>query len=163
MTPFGRRVLRFCESKLGCPYIWGGHGALVWTPTVPRPTLEVAGCDEGYDCAGLVTCAVLDAGGPDLRWAWNAQTMWNRLPPVDNRDEDWDEPTLLLYGSSPSHVTHVAIDLGRCVIQSAGGDQTTTTLAAAKARPAARVQLSPHERRDRLGYRSLAAMEYAKP
>jgi cell wall-associated NlpC family hydrolase len=155
--PFAQRVVRLALAKLGKPYIWGANGELTWAMPRPVPTLT-HGVLEAYDCAGLVKDSVFDAMGPDVRWTWNAQQMWELLPAPT-----LGEPFVLrLYGHLP-HVSHVAIDLGNgLVLEASGGDQTTTTYTEA-ARRGAKVRVGFEQRGDFLGKRSLSAMEYPHP
>lgn len=154
---FLQKFLECAIHQLGKPYIWGGHGSWVWTPTGIIKT-SARGCPEGFDCAGLVTFAALKAGSPDLTKTWNAQTMWDKLPEgVPGRT------ALALYGQ-PKMVQHVAIELGdtRLLLQAAGGDHTTVDYTQAVKRGAA-VSLGYRGRQDLIGYRSIEALENAIP
>ncbi len=159
MDTFPRRCVAWALKRQGMPYIWGGKGETTWTPTNPRPTAQVAQTPEGYDCSGLVASAVLAAGGPDVRFHWSAQTMWDQLPATT----DGDDFALVLYGKGTARVTHVAIELGRgLVLEAAGGDQTTRTYLDAMRRGAS-VSINFETRSDRLGRRSLIAFQHAAP
>jgi murein DD-endopeptidase len=145
-------------AEAGQAYLWGGKGGHVWHPVQglalsPWP-------ERGYDCAGLVTVALRDVGGPDWRATHSAQTLWDQLEPAAA-----DAPpfgALLFYGRSEAQVTHVAVGLGRqharlghLVVEASGGDSTTTSPAAARAR-GARVRVGYSARRDYRGARWLA-------
>lgn len=149
-------------KQLGTPYIWGGHGDWIWTPTGPASMQKKGGCPKGFDCAGLVTECVRLAGGPDLTKTWNAQTMASQLPEASPNDPF----CLTVYGKALDLVSHVAIGIGASVpqllIQASGGDQTTINFTEAVKRGAC-VNLGFKGRRDLLGYRSLVALQKAKP
>lgn len=132
---------------------------MIWTPKGMAATFTVAGTPEGYDCVGLVKSAVVACGGPDLRPSWNAQTLFDKLP-MPTIDEQF---MLRLYGSK-ARIEHVAFDLGNGLrLEAAGGTHTTVNLAASQALPNAFVRIGFEVRSDFVAYRSLAALEAAKP
>lgn len=147
MTPesFVRSALR----HVGAPYLWRGKGLDIWTPEGLRSNgLGVL----AYDCSGLVTSALRDAGGPDWRASHSAQTLFDTLTPAPTADRFG---VLRFYGASPTAVTHVAIGLGNgLVLEAAGGDSHTTSLQAARAANA-RVRVVLDGRTDLLGARLL--------
>ena len=156
MLSFDKRVVTAALKRLGMPYIWGGHGNVCWVleNSVAKivPMQAHAGCPFGYDCAGLVTDAVLEAGGPDIRWKHNAQTLYDTLPIILSPIPD--DNFLVFYGR-PGHISHIAIGLGKdLIIEAAGGDQTTNTYADALNRGAT-VRINYEHRLDRMGFRKL--------
>lgn len=152
---FVRKTVRHVYAKIGKPYIWGGNGELMWTPDGVVRTIIRAHILEAYDCAGLIKDSTFDALGTDVRWLWNAQTMFDRLPVPDIGDQF----ALRFYGPGPASVSHVALDIGNgLIIEAAGGDQTTLTYTDAMRR-GADVRLCFEHRKDFLGARSLEAME----
>lgn len=158
---FARRVVSHALLRQGLPYVWGGKGLLRWTPTAPEPMPLSAGCNEAYDCVGLVTGAVHIAGGPDVRFLWSCQQLWDLLPPPAI-----GEPRRLrLFGPSTKDVQHVSIELGPDYqLEAAGGDKTTTNYEAAVRRGAkVRVSDVAAGRSDLLGHRSLSAMQFVNP
>lgn len=56
------KVLELALTKQGQPCVWGRKG-----PNV-------------FDCSGLVTWAIHQAGGPDLRFTHNAHLLWKEFP-----------------------------------------------------------------------------------
>lgn len=158
-TQFERDFISTALKQLGAPYIWGGHGDVVWTPKNPVGMQKAAGCPRGFDCAGLVTWTVHQISTTDLTNSWNAQTMWDRLPEAAP-----DSFALALYGSRADLIQHVAVVLGNTnlLLQAAGGDSTTTSYTEAVRRSAC-VSVGYRGRQDLLGYRSLAALEKAVP
>lgn len=149
-------------KQLGSPYIWGGHGDWIWRPTGEVSMQKGAGCPRGFDCAGLVTYCAEAAGGNDLTRTWNSQTMHDMLPEAAPNDPY----CLLVYGKSAGQIEHVAVGIGAAVpmllLQAAGGDRTTVNFTEAIKRGAC-VSLGYRGRKDLLGYRSLAALEKARP
>ncbi len=134
---------------LGAPYVWKGKGWFLWSPTRFIPH---AFGSPVFDCSGLVTVALREAGGPDFTGTHNAQAMFDQFPAAP-------DPTargvLRFYGTSPRNVTHVAICMGPVggkveVLEAAGGDSRTTS-----PKPGACVRVGPELRRDYLGSRVL--------
>ncbi|MET0403051.1 MAG: NlpC/P60 family protein [Cystobacter sp.] len=120
-----------------------------------------------YDCSGLVTASILEAGGPDLRQTHNSQVMY--LPPKDTpkahrgfAPATWKKggPVLLaFYGKDDFSVEHVMLALpdGRAFGACGGGRKTVTLADAARDRAFVRYQPTHNYRRQRdlLGYREL--------
>lgn len=124
-------------SRIGMPYVWCAKGP------------------HQFDCSGLVTWALQQAGGPDLRAMHNTTKLWLELPATQHPEPG----DLAFYTSSPEHdVDHVMVlgPLG-IVFGAAGGDHTTTSLVEALRRKA-RVRVEPcaDYRPGFRGYRSLA-------
>jgi len=168
---FDEDVVEQALKYLGSPYIWAGKGDYcVRKVEGVDKVLPIAttGTDKGFDCSGLITWAVLKAGGPDLRGFWGAQAMWAALPLLDEdagEDDDWF--SLALYGT-PKRATHVAIVLTpgarSLVLEAGGGDQRTLTMRdAMTVRDGAFVRVCFEKRKDFLGYRSLSALRKQRP
>ena len=141
---------------MGAPYVWRGKGLELW---------DAAGAkshhwgEPVFDCSGLVTTAIHEAGGPDWRLTHSAQTLFDALARAETpRTPRGTFGELKFYGASPKSVTHVAIDLGHgLVLEAAGGDATTTTPAIARAR-GARVRVVFDGRHDCVGAGPLSAI-----
>lgn len=158
--PFSQRVLDWALLQVGRPYCWGGCGSVTWTPKGLVPTIKATeGASVAFDCAGLVKAAVFACGGADVRATHNAQTMYDKLPPP----AETERFVLRMYGTK-TRITHVAFELGNTglVLEAAGGDHTTKTLADSLNRPNAFVRVNRDTRTDCVAYRSLAALEGKK-
>ena len=157
MSALGGPVIAAALGYLGAPYVWKGKGWFLWSPTrfVPH-----AFGSPVFDCSGLVTVALREAGGPDLTGTHNAQAMFDQFPVASDPAA---RGVLRFYGqrvmgSKPTtvpHVTHVAICMGPVggkveVLEAAGGDSRTTS-----PKPGACVRVGPELRRDYLGSRVL--------
>lgn len=121
--PFLDRFVECAAKKVGDPYIWAGKGTYRLDPNGNMPALAV----QGYDCSGLVTCSLLEAGGPDHRNNWNAQLMFNLLEHAPAARAG--SPVLAFFGADQEHIHHVGIALDGDVYgwfcEAAGGDETT--------------------------------------
>lgn len=172
---FDQQVVELALGQLGAPYLWAGrgnwcvrgpvgHGTI--TPVAEQgvpPSRPAGGGEPGlaFDCAGLVGWAAWRCGAPDLRGLWGADTFWHWLPEYDPGGEDPGECHRLVFYGQLSRIIHVAIDLGRgLVLEAAGGDETTLLYSDATRRPMARVRVGPELRRDRVGSRSLLAVQH---
>ncbi len=87
-----REAIDLGKRFLGLPYLWGGTSSF------------------GYDCSGFVQMLYRQRGvtiprdtGPQVRWEGFVPVKRKRLRPGD----------LLFFGSSPEHVTHVGMYIGR--------------------------------------------------
>lgn len=186
---FDELVVDQALKQLGAPYLWAGRGTWlvrdvpgpdgkVLKGQIVHPSDPVVGCPASvplvFDCAGLVLYCARRAGwlGPgasalDGLGEWGADTLLDHLPEYDlSGERPGDCNRLVFYGPLGGRATHVAIDIGRgLIIEAAGGDQTTLTYADAQKRtrmyqwPAA-VAVRREFRRDRLGSRSLLALQY---
>lgn len=58
------RFVEFVKAQMGIPVLWGQKGP------------------GAYDCSGLVTRAILEAGGPDLTKTHNADRLANETRPL---------------------------------------------------------------------------------
>lgn len=120
-----RRFVRKALGYVGAPYIWGGNGLQVFSPSkrlepnrFGRPV---------FDCVGLVNTALKEVGGPDWRGTKNAATLFAELQPAEH---SFGLGTLLFYGASASNVSHVAISLDSegWIVEAAGGGRQSISL-----------------------------------
>lgn len=146
ITP--RHVVDRALHHVGAPYLWTGKGMVRWTPEGLKPNGYGL---PAFDCSGLVTCALVEAGGPDWRATHNAAAMFAAL---DAAPTGWELGALRFYG--PAHrPTHVALSLGNeLVLEAGGGDSSTVSLEIAR-RANARVRVCFERRRDFVGARLL--------
>lgn len=160
-NPWVRDVIEWALDKQGLPYIWTAKGKLCWGPLMSEATSTNHGCDEAYDCSGLVTAAVHAVGtknNKDLRFTWSAQNIWDELP-----QPALGEPgRLRLFGPTSKDIQHVAIEISPLYqLESAGGDHTTTHyLEALRHKAKVTTRDVRRGRKDLRGFRSLAAMQY---
>lgn len=140
-------------KQLGAPYVWAAKG-LGLSGEEPKPAAMV----PAFDCSGLVTHSMWVATGVDHRAFYGSQALFNSCKDVGDLILK-PELTLVpfpgwLYfcGKNPRNISHVGIYLGpSMVLEAAGGDHTTISVALAKAR-GARVRIGPQLRRDIVGY-----------
>lgn len=133
-----KRFIRYALERIGSPYIWGGKGEMVWTIDGLKPN---GFRRDVFDCSGLVTSALLAAGGPDWRASHSAQKLAENLIEVPGATPIAE---LLFFGANASHIIHVAICLGRMsnehggeiIVDAAGGDSSCKTLEIAAQRNA---------------------------
>lgn len=98
-------VAKFLAAALkeeGTPYIWAGKGDAVVTPKGLRPH---GWSGHVFDCSGLVTWALKEAGWFDLRASHNANVLMHELKPTEGEPNAGD---LCFYGIG-DHATHVEI------------------------------------------------------
>lgn len=125
-------MIAFCESKKGCPYIWGANGP------------------NNFDCSGLAIQALknvnffpqgVDENCKDLFLFLSSKKWLKKL----------DRGSVLFFGKSIAKIEHVgiALDLDN-MISAAGGDRFTRTLEQAKQRKAC-VKVTPI-RKDLIAY-----------
>jgi cell wall-associated NlpC family hydrolase len=107
-------IAAYLMSFIGLPYFYGGNNPLT-----------------GFDCSGLV-CEGLRAHG--LLYAdMTAQGLYDFFISKGKRSQ-LAMDSLLFFGESRSKITHVSIALNEhTMIEAGGGNETTTTLSAAKA------------------------------
>ncbi|AKA06846.1 hydrolase Nlp/P60 [Streptomyces noursei ZPM] len=86
------KAVAFARAQLGTPYAWGGNGP----------------SDGGFDCSGLTQAAYKTT---DIHLPRVAQAQYNADPHLP-QDTQLAPGDLLFYGTSPSHVTHVALYTG---------------------------------------------------
>lgn len=128
MTEIEKKILEAAMSYIGCPYIWGGKGAAIWSP---QGSVLHGFNTPVFDCSGLMTQAFFDAGLGDFKFVHNAQTLFDKLkpPPVQNKLYAEERPLIAFFGAGAGHVTHVGIEVslyGRIyIIESAGGGSNT--------------------------------------
>lgn len=119
--PFVDRFLEAAASRVGAPYIWAGKGGY----RIDAQGLTVPLSPFGYDCSGLVTSSLHEAGYNDHRNNWNAQAMFDQLGQALTPRM----PCLAFFGGDAKSIHHVCICLEEFidgwVLEAAGGDQTT--------------------------------------
>lgn len=126
-----QRLIEWLGSKEGALYLWGGRGNITGDGA-PAPY-------EGWDCWGLVACALVAAGGPDWRNWWTDRAWLELLPVATPAPGD-----LVFYApvkpTNPQDVEHVEVVVGPSptgrgyrTMGAAGGDHTATTLERAQA------------------------------
>ena len=134
---------RLALEQEGKPYIWGAKGGTC------------------FDCSGLVTWAIREAGGPDWRMDHNCRALWKKLERTGT--PQGDEVALVFYGppNAPNHVM-LALGDGR-VFGACGGNRDTVNLLTA-ARMGAKVRYRPvaNYRHDLLGFCRLALAPHLK-
>lgn len=120
-----RETLRaWLQEQQWAPYIFGSKGGVHALPGGKQ-----VAC---FDCSGLVTCGLLEVGGPDWRQTHGAAGLFEALGHVD-----FPAPLDLAAYGPPGHVDHVMFWWGDGRMYGAsGGDSTTTTVASALSRRA---------------------------
>lgn len=132
-------------SKENAPYLWGAKGP------------------DNFDCSGLVTWALLQAGCRDWRQTHSSHVLWNVLEPLDELVEtdgriiQKPQPGDLAFYGAPGRINHVMVVWGDGrVIGACGGNSDTTGIAEALKRNAkVRFRSSLNYRPDFRGYRKL--------
>lgn len=132
-------ALRFLGKALfleGKPYQWNAKGPLA------------------FDCSGLVTWCLLQAGGPDLRATHNCEVLWGALEPLAAISTG--DIALAFYGS-PGRVEHVMIAVpdGRAYGACGGNRDTLTLQDAVRDRACVQFRRTVTYRPGLLGFRSL--------
>lgn len=114
---------------LGVPYLWGGKSR------------------DGIDCSGVVTYALLHAGGPDWRQTHNSEVMLDELEPVHE----------LLPGDLVMYPRHVMVHLASGLVVGAcdGGSKTTSVDIAKMQGARVKVRRRYDYRRDVIGFRRI--------
>lgn len=147
------QVVEIAKSQIGAPYVWRGKGDQLWAVPKPIPSPFPV---YVFDCSGLVTWAIEKAGGPDMRFFENAQTLFDHLHPVTFTGAPPQSafPFLAMFGQGPKKVSHVGIMVPEGLIEAAGGGGNCTSPDIAK-RLKACVRLTPTGkiRKDLVGYR----------
>lgn len=135
------RALALAITQDGKPYLWARKGP------------------DAFDCSGLVSWSIHAAGGPDLRWYYNAQRLWDELEPTRPQPR---VICLALYGyavNGGEHVDHVmwCTGDGRVFGACGGGRHTTSLEIASKEGAKVRFRPRPDYRSvsPLLGYRAL--------
>lgn len=153
MLPALAIFLGYVESQDGSPYVWGGKGEALWTKSgLHRHAFGL----NVFDCSGLVTRALKEAGGPDWRLMRGADSLFNGTKRTDGtwmyqplpRTKTPEAGDLVFYGS-PNRSSHVEVLMpdGR-YFGAMNGDQNTVVPNALKAR--VRYRTAP--RKDLLGF-----------
>lgn len=124
--------LKAVESHLGAPVLWAAKGP------------------DAFDCSGLVTTALWQVGGPDLRHLANAQALHDHTRALGSGPTDLALPgDLAFYGADEKHIIHVAtLDEYGGIVSADGATSHVTDLHVALANPANRVR-----RHDAVRYR----------
>lgn len=142
-----RDVMRMALSHQGAPYVWGGKGLFRFDKA--RGIVLHGFGVECFDCSGLVTVALREAGGPDLVSTANADVMFRTW---EEATDPWEMGVVRLYGV-PARATHAGFAVTKgLVLEAAGGDATTDTPERARYR-GARVAVNFEMRHDFLGAR----------
>lgn len=126
-------IIDYAKSMLNIPYIWGGKNPLV-----------------GLDCSGLAHLLLRSAGiSPG---EINAQGFYDWcLKSVFSAERDVG--SLVFYGQSPAHITHVAILINQWqIIEAGGGDQTCVSPQAAAIKGAYVKISTVDHRKDLIGF-----------
>jgi len=125
--------LKKVESRLGAPYIWPAPINGYSGKDIPNASYH--GC---YDCSGLVTTSLKDAGGPDWRATHNARKLYDLSLPIELADLRPGD--LAFYGEPQKSpltgymISHVAVCMGgKSMIEAMGGTSQCLTPAIAKA------------------------------
>jgi len=131
-------------EQIGAPYLWGAKGDLVHPYGL-----------RAFDCSGLVTWALMRAGGPDWRATHNTDRLWAEGVPVEAPQPG----TLVLYGAAgdPSHVM-LYVGAGVVVGASGGGRNTTSISLAQDSGARVKTFVTQHYRPDLLGYREVPGL-----
>jgi len=152
MTSARVRMVVWAINQANSPYVWGGRGHDVWSPSGLKPTMWA----PVYDCSGLVLCAYRYAAGYDLRATYNAQAIWEKGKKVALPGT----ASVACYGAN-DRCHHVMLHcFDGVVIGASGGDVDCVTPDAARERelrtgiPAKVVSFSNYlYRQDFLGWR----------
>jgi cell wall-associated NlpC family hydrolase len=124
-------VIDYADKFIGVPYKWGGDNPI-----------------DGFDCSGYVQW-VLQGVGIDPKGDQTAQDLFNYFLSNGDAADVVKAGTLVFYGKSPNHITHVAIANGPyTILEAGGGDSRTKTLAEAKKRGACVRQRPYNYRKD---------------
>lgn len=104
MTPRDEFV-DWAYKQVGRPVIWNGKGDFALDGDGVRVTLPES--YFAFDCSGLVMCGVREVTSLDLRHKYNAQKLWDELPPIDDAKRQAGD--LGFFGPSMNAVLHVVI------------------------------------------------------
>lgn len=117
------RFMSYLRSKLGRPVLWDMKGEAKYDNVI---------ISDVFDCSGLVTCALYNAGCGDMRQTHNAQKLANETQATENPVEG----DLVFYGQGTNRVIHVGVWLpgGQCLTGSGASKQVATILDAIRAR-----------------------------
>lgn len=127
------QIISYAKSFLNIPYIWGGKD-----PNI------------GLDCSGLVHLVLRSAG--ITPGEINAQGIYDWCLRSSFTTER-DVGCLVFYGSSPAHITHVAILTNQWqIIEAGGGDSTCIDRVTAVAKKAFVKLSTVDHRKDLIGF-----------
>lgn len=151
MTKFEAKVLSAGMAVVGSPYIWGAKGDCRWSPTGAQPLEENGAPILAFDCSGLVTWCLKQAGWKDIRLTASAQTICDTFEPLRYGAALEAGPVIAVYGRTLTDISHVAFLTSMYgqpwALEAAGGGPTTTTVLGARLAGAA-VRFGPVLRRD---------------
>lgn len=107
-------MIKYCESKLGCPYVWGSNGP------------------DTFDCSGLVLAALKFVDWYPKESDDTASGIGRYL-----RGRKWidklDRGSILLFGFAKIKITHIGLALGNGkMIHASGGGKGCTSIEIAK-------------------------------
>ncbi len=109
------KFVAYALNQLGHPCLWGAKGV--------DPVSGLV----AFDCSGLVTCALVAAGGPNLEHVDNAQALYDATQPIPV--EVAEPGDLLFYDDGAGHIIHVGIWLaGAHAIDAAGATPRLPTI-----------------------------------
>jgi cell wall-associated NlpC family hydrolase len=146
--------LEYIQAQKGKPYVWGSKGDL----HVVSGAVQV----ECFDCSGLVTRGMLQAGYPrgcpicqrDLLGFHGAQRLFDELVVVSPGKLQAGD--LMFFGAGPRHVTHVMVWLSREECMGASGGNSGSIDPVVSLRLGQKVKVQPTTYRpDFVGYRAL--------
>ena len=111
-VPVMENVIAYLMLFIGVPYKWGGNNPL-----------------EGFDCSGLVCEGLRTAG--ILTVDHDSQGIFEVLK-AQGRRSGLSRGSVLFFGQTQHSISHVSIALDdKRMLESGGGDRTTTTLSEA--------------------------------
>lgn len=153
MNEIESKVFRSAKHYIGRPYIWGGKGPILWTAS---GSLLHGFSGPVFDCSGLITQCLLEAGLGDWKLHHSAQTLFNKLGQLPSPIAVYTEshPALAFFGKSPSSIIHVGIFYTvyreTYMIDASGGGSNTHMPT-----PGAQVWDKPLSRSDLIGFRTI--------
>lgn len=115
-------LIKYAYSFVGVPYVYSGNNPI-----------------SGWDCSGFVNEVLKSMGVINWRLDLNAQGIKETLLKTNHESifPICEEGSILFFGKSKNSVSHVAIALNnKLMIESGGGDSTTTSIDEAKKRGA---------------------------
>lgn len=130
-------VIRYAESMLHVPYIFGGNH--------PR---------TGLDCSGFICIVLRSVGLIGLKEDLRAVDIFKKFSQPPGTPQDTNRPatgSLLFYGASQSQISHVSLVVSPyTVIEAGGGGSSMDTIKEADASGAGVRRCSIHHRADKV-------------